>query len=107
MPFYFVRCSFFLSLVRIIQIRNDETNVSIAKNFSKFVWAMMFPTVFNANRTKNIHKNIFTIFSGIKFFKYSPFIKRIEHKRRLIAIEIDSKTYISESFFNLPPQVKL
>ena len=87
------------------KIKTEKAKVKRAKNFSKLVLAMIFPIVFKPNSTKKAHKVIFTAFIEISSLMYFPFINRIENSKRLMMIEMLSKTYISVSFFSLPPQV--
>lgn len=95
----------FFSFFKMIQISIEAASVSIPKNFSNVVSARIFPIVFNPKSTKNIHNTTFTTFGGKISFMYFPFTRRMKHKKRLIRMEMISKTYISWSDFNLPPQV--
>lgn len=89
----------------MIQSSIAEANVNKAKDFSKYVSAKIFPIVFKPNSIIKIHKMMLTTFCDINAFTYAPLINRIENSKRFISIDIVSKTYISVSFFNLPPQV--
>ena len=86
-------------------MRYEKNKVTIARLFSISVFEKMFPIVFKLNRIRNAHKMIFTTFIGMNAGSRSPFIITTEPRNILIIIEITSNTYISASFFNLPPQV--
>ena len=93
MPFIYCVCSLLFAF-SIIQIRIEETRVNKAKDFSKYVFAIMFPIVFNPKSIRNIHRVIFTILKEITCFIYPPLISRFNPRKMLIVIDIISKTYI-------------
>jgi hypothetical protein len=78
--------------------------VNMAKNFSKFDFAKILPTVFRINSPKKNHKITFIVLVENLNFTKSIFIKRIHDKNTFISIEILSKTYISLSVVSWPPQ---
>lgn len=84
-----------------------DSPVNRANNFSKFVLAKRFPTVFSINSAKKIHRIKFTVLLGNLNCTNSPFINRSQERNKFISIEILSNTYISLSFVSLPPQAIL
>ena len=95
------------SSLTIVKIKYEKNRVTIARIFSKSVFAKTFPIVFKPNRIRNTHKMIFTTFIGMKAGSRSSFISKTKPGKILNIMEIVSNTYISESFFNLPPHVIL
>ena len=95
----------FLVFLNIIKIKYEKDRVTIARIFSKSVFAKIFPIVFKPNRIRNTHKMIFITFIGMKAGSRSSFINKTKPRKILNIIEIVSNTYISESFSNLPPHV--
>jgi hypothetical protein len=89
----------------IAQIKIEFIKVKIAKYFSKLVLENTLPIVFRTKIVKKTHKIIVTVFFPKKKRTYSPFCKRTKMKNEFIKIESVSKTYISSTVFNLPPQV--
>jgi len=84
-----------------------KTKVTIAKNFSKFVFANIFPIVFRRNSIRKHHSKLFIVlFVNIGFTKLA-FMDKIKIKNKFIIIEIVSKAYISISVVSLPPQAIL
>jgi hypothetical protein len=88
----------------IFQINIADRPVNIAKNFSKKVFAKMFPIVFRIKMAKKIHNIIFTTWFENLYLTRLPFINKTQDKNTFIRIEMLSKTYISVSFVSLPPQ---
>lgn len=84
-----------------------DSPVSNAKNFSKFVFAKIFPMVLSTKSTKKIHKITFCVLFETLNLVRLTFISNIHERNRFIKIEIDSKIYISVSFVSLPPQAIL
>jgi hypothetical protein len=77
------------------------------KYFSNRVFAKRLATVFIENMEKNTHSMIFSTLVGRKLSKYPALNNKMMIKKPFTRMEMDSKTYISLSFFNLPPQVIL
>lgn len=95
---------FFLSIIPMIKAK---INVNTAKNFSKFVFANIFPIVFRMKSMRKHHNTMFIVFFvNIGFTKFA-FIDKIKIKNKFIIIEIVSKAYISISVVSLPPQAIL
>ena len=88
----------------MFQIKIAESPVNIANNFSKVVFAKMFPIVFRTKIAKKVHKITFITLSESLYSIMLSFINKIIDKNIFIRIDIVSKTYISASFVSLPPQ---
>tara|TARA_Y100000385_G_C13069723_1_gene628448 strand:- start:479 stop:745 length:267 start_codon:yes stop_codon:yes gene_type:complete len=86
-------------------MRKVKRRVKRLRLFSKRVSAKRFPTVFNPKRARKIHKMTFTALGGMGIKRYSPLTSSANPRSRLASMEVLSNTYISESFFNLPPHV--
>ena len=78
----------------IFQVNIADRHVNNAKNFSKFVFAKMFPNVFKTNSPKKIHKIISIVLIENLNFTKLPFINKIQDKNTFMSIEIVSNTYI-------------
>ena len=79
-------------------IATAEPKVNRVNAFSRSVFAKMLPTVFSANTTTKIQSMMWITLTGNLYVTKSPFINSIHIKKRLMAMEVVSKTYISWSF---------
>jgi len=79
-------------------IAKAEPKVNRVNAFSRSVFAKMLPTVFRANTTTKIQSMMWMTLTGNLYVTKSPFINSIHIKKRLMAMEVVSKTYISWSF---------
>lgn len=100
MKFYFAT----LFLANIKQAIDKTIVTGVNTIFSKLFIANKLPIVFNANKTNIIHNITFINLLDLHSFICLCFVIETNKNNAFRAIDTPSKTNISLSFCNLPPQ---